>query len=141
MLVQSPARALHQHAPGAAARQTVAAAQAASGMVVSPSTPTMVFIHSGDIAFASAFEQNAVQRVGVGANAEVEFDAVPGRVFAGIVATFADAIAPGQLQTTGTLLNPEDRSKSAGRVMVRVRRTDDLQGLHVSPGSVAQVAV
>lgn len=111
------------------------------GMVVSPSTPTMVFIHSGDIVFAASFEQSAIQRVGVGSSAEAAFDAVPGRVFTGTVTTFANAIARGQLQTTGNLLDPEDRSRSAGRFMVRIQLSGDLERFHVPPGSVAQVAV
>ena len=42
---------------------------------------------------------------------------------------------------TGALLNPEDRSKSAGRAMVRVDLTDDMTDFHLPPGAVAQVAV
>jgi multidrug resistance efflux pump len=110
------------------------------GMVVSPSTPTMVFIHGGDIVFAASFGQNTISRVNVGTSAEAAFDAVPGRVFSGKVIAVADAIEPGQLQTTGSLLNPEDRSKSAGRFVVRIS-TDNLQGYHLPPGAVAQVAV
>ena len=39
-----------------------------------------------------------------GAEAEIAFDAIPGRVFPGIV-----AVSQGQLQATGTLLHSEDR--------------------------------
>lgn len=111
------------------------------GMTVSPSTPTMVFIHTGDTVFAASFAQNTFSRVTVGSEAEAAFDAIPGRVFAGKVTIFPDAIAQGQLQTTGTLLNPEDRSKSQGRALVRIDLTDDMSGYHIPPGSVAQVAV
>jgi multidrug resistance efflux pump len=111
------------------------------GMSVSPATPTMVFIHSGDTVFSASFGQNSLSRVQVGNEAEAAFDAVPGRVFKGKVSTFADAVAPGQLQVTGALLNPEDRSKSAGRAMVRVDLTDDMTGYRLPPGAVAQVAV
>jgi multidrug resistance efflux pump len=110
-------------------------------MTVSPSTPTMVFIHSGDIVFAASFEQNTAQRVKPGNSVEVAFDAVPGRVFAGKLTTLAEAIAEGQLQTTGSLLNPSDRSKSAGRMMARIDLSDDVSSYHLPPGSVAQVAV
>jgi multidrug resistance efflux pump len=111
------------------------------GMSVSPATPTMVFIHSGDTVFSASFGQNTLSRVQVGNEAEAAFDAVPGRVFKGKISAFADAVAPGQLQVTGALLNPEDRSKSAGRAMVRVDLTDDMTGFRLPPGAVAQVAV
>jgi hypothetical protein len=39
------------------------------------------------------------------------------------------------------LLNPEDRSKSAGRAMVRVDLNDDVTSFRLPPGAVAQVAV
>ena len=45
------------------------------------------------------------------------------------------------MQVTGALLNPEDRSKSAGRAMVRIDLTDDMTGFRLPPGAVAQVAV
>jgi multidrug resistance efflux pump len=100
----------------------------------------MVFIHSGDIVFAASFEQNSVARVNIGSGAEAAFYAIPGRVFPGKVTALADAIEPGQLQTTGSLLNPEDRSKSAGRYMVRIS-AENLEGYRLPPGSVAQVAI
>jgi multidrug resistance efflux pump len=111
------------------------------GMTVSPSTPTTVFIHSGDVVFAASFPQNTISRLTHGSEAEAAFDAVPGRVFAGKVTTFTDAVAQGQLQATGALLNPEDRSKSQGRALIRIDLTDDINGYHIPPGSVAQVAV
>lgn len=111
------------------------------GMSVSPATPTMVFIHSGDTVFSASFDQTSLPRLKVGNSAEIAFDAIPGRVFAGKVTAFAEAVAQGQLQTTGSLLNPEDRSKSAGRAMLRIDLTDDMTGYHLPPGAVAQVAV
>lgn len=112
-----------------------------TGMSVSPSTPTMVFIHSGDTAFGASFDQNSLPRVEVGNKAEATFDAIPGRVFAGEVAAFADAVAPGQLQVTGTLIDADDRSKSAGRALVRIDLKYDMTSFRLPPGAVAQVAV
>lgn len=111
------------------------------GMTVSPATPTMVFIHSGDVVFGASFPQNTIQRVKAGYEAEAAFDAIPGRVFAGKVAVLADAIAQGQLHTTGELINPEDRFKSRGQTVVRIDLTEDMKGYHLPPGAVAQVAV
>jgi len=39
------------------------------------------------------------------------------------------------------LLNPEDRSMSAGRAMVRVDLNDDVTSFRLPPGAVAQAAV
>ena len=53
----------------------------------------------------------------------------------------ADAVAQGQLQATGALLSPEDRSKAEGRAVARIDITDDLGRYRLPPGAVAQVAV
>jgi multidrug resistance efflux pump len=111
------------------------------GMTVSPSTPTMVFIHSGDVVFAASFPQTATSRIKVGSEIEAAFDAIPGGVFAGRVKAINEAIAPGQLQSAGALLNPEDRSRSEGRLTVSLELMDTPDGLRLPPGSVAQVAV
>src|SRR5262245_21061060 len=72
------------------------------GMVVVPAPlrPVMVFIHSDDNVFGAAFQQNALQRVRVGDEAEIAFDAIPGKIFKGKVRGIIDAVAQGQLQPT-----------------------------------------
>jgi multidrug resistance efflux pump len=111
------------------------------GMIASTSTPTMVFIHSDANVFSASFPQNALQRVNSGNEVEVAFDGVPGRVFKGKVALAAEAIALGQAQPSGSLLNPEDRSKSIGRAVVRIDLIDDLSAYRLPAGATAQVAV
>lgn len=111
------------------------------GMTVSPSTPTMVFIHGDDTVFAAAFSQNATQRVKVGSPAEAAFDAVPGKVFAGKVAAFGNAIAQGQLQVAGSLINPDDRNKSEGSILYRIDLGNEAKGYNLPAGAKAQVAV
>ena len=56
-------------------------------------------------ALGAAFQQNTLQRVKVGDEAEISFDAVPGRVFKGKVRQVLDAIAAGQMQATGALMD------------------------------------
>ena len=63
----------------------------------------MVFVHADDQQLAAGFQQNSLQRVRSGDEAEVAFDAIPGRVFKGKVRYVLDAIATGQLQATGAL--------------------------------------
>ena len=72
-----------------------------------PFRPAMIFVNDsqGDRALAAAFQQNALQRVRAGDEAEVLFKGIPGRVFKAKVRLVIDAIGAGQLQTTGTLVN------------------------------------
>lgn len=105
------------------------------------SAPAMVFIHSEDKVFAAAFPQTVVQRLRSGAEAEIAFDAMPGRVFHGKVEALIDAVSQGQLQATGTLLNPEDRAKSPGMALVNIAIADDLSTYQLPAGATAQVAV
>jgi len=105
-----------------------------------PLRPVMVFIHSDDNIFAVAFQQNALQRVRVGDEAEIAFDAIPGQIFKGRIKAIVDAVAQGQLQPSGTLLDPEERGKTAGRALAIVDILDDLSGYQLPAGSTAQVA-
>jgi multidrug resistance efflux pump len=105
-----------------------------------PLRPVMVFIHSDDNIFAAAFQQNALQRVRAGDEAEIAFDAIPGRVFKGKVKGVMDAVVQGQLQPTGTLIDPETR-QDPGRALAQVEIADDLSEYQLPAGSSAQVAV
>lgn len=110
------------------------------GMTASPATPTMVFLH-GDRLLSGSFPQSVLQRVRSGDEAEVAFDAIPGRVFSSKVIVVVDAIAQGQLQAGGALLNPEDRSKVPGRAVVNFELTDEVAAYQLPPGSTAKIAV
>ncbi len=111
------------------------------GMTVNPSTPTMVFIHSDRNTLSASFPQNALQRVRQNDDGEVAFDAIPGRVFRAKVLVVLDAISQGQLEPTGTLLNPKDRSSERGRAVANFLLLDDLSDYQIPAGSTAQVAV
>ncbi len=111
------------------------------GMSVSAATPTMVFVHSRDQVFVAAFPQTAIPRLQVGRPAEAAFAAAPGRVYAGRITVFADAIAAGQLQASGTIMDPASRVGSAGDVTVTIELGDDFAARQLPPGSVAKVAV
>ena len=105
------------------------------------SSPSMIFIHADDQVFAAAFPQTKVQRLRTGEEAEIAFDAIPGRVFQGKVDILIDAVSQGQLQASGTLLNPEDRAKTPGLALVRINITGDLLPYQLPAGATAQVAV
>ena len=109
--------------------------------MMAASAPAMVFIHSDDRSFSASFPQTVVQRLRPGAEAEIAFDAIPGRVFRGKVDALIDAVSQGQLQATGTLLNPEDRAKTPGLATVNISIVDDLSSYELPAGTIAQVAV
>ena len=99
------------------------------GMYVVPAQfrNAMTFVNTGksDQGFVAAFDQNALQRVNAGDDAEVAFDAVPGRVFKAKVRSVVPAIAAGQLSTSPTLIEPETRT-TAGRAVAIIDVTDDV---------------
>lgn len=102
----------------------------------------MLFVNTGrrDQYLAAAFQQNALQRVNAGDDAEVAFDAVPGRVFKAKVLSVLDAIAAGQLESSVALVEPESRTIT-GRAVAVINVTDDMSRYQIPLGSKAQVAV
>jgi multidrug resistance efflux pump len=109
--------------------------------MMAASTPAMVFIHGDDRVFSASLPQTVVQRLRPGAEVEVAFDAIPGRVFRGKVDALIDAVSQGQLQASGTLLNPEDRAKSPGLASVNIDIVDDVSSYQLPAGTTSQVAV
>ncbi len=109
-------------------------------VVPAPLQPVMVFVNTSkdDQEFAAAFQQNSLQRVKAGDEAEIAFDAVPGRVFKGKVDSIIDAIATGQLVGTGRLIDPPT---GAGRALAKIDIVDDLSSYQIPLGSAAQVAI
>ena len=104
--------------------------------------PVMVFVNTDkrDQQLGAAFQQNSLQRVKAGDDAEVAFDAVPGRVFKGKVRNVLDAIATGQVQLTGTLVDFGERTEG-GRALAVIDVTDDMSGYQIPLGAAGQVAI
>ena len=102
----------------------------------------MLFVNTAksDQELGAAFDQNAMQRVVAGSDAEVAFDAVPGRVFKAKVRSVVDAIAAGQLISALTLIEPETRT-TAGRAVTIIDVTDDVSNYQIPLGATAQVAI
>lgn len=111
-------------------------------VVPAPLRPVMVFIHTGDRdrTLAAAFQQNALQRVRAGDEAEVAFDGVPGRVFKGKVRHVVDAIASGQIQPTGVLVDVGTRT-SGGRALAIIDIEEDVSSYQIPPGAAGEVAI
>jgi multidrug resistance efflux pump len=111
-------------------------------VVPAPLRPAMIFVNDSqkDRTLAAAFQQNALQRVRAGDEAEVLFKGIPGRVFKAKVRLLIDAVAGGQLQSTGTLANvggplPGDRALAILDIL------DDMSGYQVPLGSAGEAAI
>jgi multidrug resistance efflux pump len=104
--------------------------------------PAMVFVNTDarDRELGAAFQQNSLQRVKAGDEAEVAFDAVPGRVFKGKVRLVLDAIAAGQLQVSGSLVDFGERT-AGGRALAVIDVEDDLSPYQIPLGAAGQVAI
>ena len=109
-------------------------------VIPAPLRPVMVFVHDDDRTLAAGFQQNALQRVRPGDEAEVAFDAVPGRVFKGKVLRVLDAIASGQFQATGSLQDMGERLPG-GRAVAVIEIDDDMSAYNIPGGAAAQVAL
>jgi multidrug resistance efflux pump len=114
------------------------------GMYVIPTQlrTAMLFINTGkgDAQLGAAFQQNSLQRVNAGDDAEVAFDAVPGRVFKAKVRSVVDAIAAGQLASSPALVEPETRT-TTGRAVAIIDVSDEMQDYQIPLGSKAEVAI
>jgi multidrug resistance efflux pump len=115
-----------------------------SGLFVTPlqTRPSMVFVNTDarDRELGAAFQQNSLQRVKAGDEAEVAFDAVPGRVFKGKVRLVLDAIAAGQMTATGALIDFGERT-SGGRALAVIDVEDDMTPYQIPLGAAGQVAI
>jgi multidrug resistance efflux pump len=111
-------------------------------VVPAPFRPAMTFVNTGaqDEALVAGFQQNTLQRVRAGDEAEISFDAVPGRVFKGRVRIVVDAIAAGQMQATGTLQDL-GAPTSGGRAVAMIDIVDDISGYQIPPGAAGEVAI
>jgi multidrug resistance efflux pump len=103
----------------------------------------MTFVHAGQTELWAGFLQNGLQNLQVGHEAEVTFDAIPGRAFAGHVVKVSPAIAQGQLVPSGELLNFDAAAQRAqqGRIALMIEIDDDISEYHIPAGAKAEVAV
>jgi len=105
-----------------------------------PFKPAMVFVNVDDTALAAGFQQNALLRVRPGDEAEVAFDAAPGRIFKGKVRHVLDVISTGQLQASGALQEIGERTQE-GRAVAIIDLEAEAAAFKFPGGSAAQVAL
>jgi multidrug resistance efflux pump len=108
--------------------------------IPAPLRPVMVFVHTDDENLAAGFQQNSLQRVRPGDEAEVAYDAIPGKVFKAKVRNVLDAIATGQMQATGSLQDMGD-AVPGGRAVAIIDVEEDTSAYNIPGGAAAQVAI
>lgn len=103
----------------------------------------MTFVHDQEMELWAGFLQNGLQNLRVGHQAEVTFDAIPGRAFAAHVEKVSPAIAQGQLMPSGELINFDRAARihEQGRIALMIKVDDDLSEYHIPAGAKAEVAV
>jgi multidrug resistance efflux pump len=111
-------------------------------VVPAPFRPAMIFVNDSqkDRALAAAFQQNALQRVRAGDEAEILFKGIPGRVFKARVRLVIDAVAAGQLQSTGTLVNVGG-PPTGDRALAILDVVDDISAYQVPLGAAGEAAI
>ncbi len=108
-----------------------------------PLRPVMVFVSGEGHYLVAWFRQNSLLRLEVGNEAEVAFDGIPGTVFSGEIQLVMPAMAEGQIQASGNLLNPY-MAPRPGRIAVVINITDPrykAYAARVPGGAYAQAAV
>ncbi len=111
--------------------------------MAAPLRPVMVFVHKEGNYFVGWFRQNSMLRLTPGADAEVAFDGIPGRVFSGEVEAMLPALAEGQIQPSGNLINANIAPRP-GLIAVRIEITDpEFEAFNdkVPGGAYAQAAI
>jgi len=100
-------------------------------------------VHAEEPEFIAAFLQNGLQNIKPGYEAEITFDAIPGRAFQGKVKKVLRAIAQGQVQPSGDLINLDAAAARGeqGRVPVQIEILDDLSDYQLPAGAKAEVAI
>jgi multidrug resistance efflux pump len=105
-----------------------------------PMRPLMTFVNDQDRFLLGGFQQNPLQNIKPGFEAEVAFIAIPGKVFTASVIGVGEVMAQGQLFPDDRLIS-FDGVTHPGRVLVSIEIKDDLSGYQLPAGAKAYVAV
>lgn len=105
-----------------------------------PFSPLMTFVNDEDRFLLGGFQQNPLQNIKAGFEAEVIFVAIPGKVFSASVYGVGEIMAQGQMLPDDNLIKFEGVTRP-GRVLVRINVKDDLSGYQLPAGVKAYIAV
>ena len=105
-----------------------------------PLRPVMVFIPEQKRQIVAQFRQNSLLRLKPGDEAEVVFNALPGKVFSGKLAAISPAVPGGTYQSNGALQSLNSTPGSEG-VIATIELNDNADVNALPDGIYAQVAV
>ena len=100
----------------------------------------MVFIPDQKRQIIAQFRQNSLLRLEPGDEAEVVFNALPGKVFSGKLAAISPAVPGGTYQSNGALQSLNSTPGSEG-VIATIELNDNAEVSALPDGIYAQVAV
>lgn len=107
-----------------------------------PLKPLMSFVSTDEFYVIAGLPQNPMQRVKVGDEVDIIFDAIPGTTIFGEVYQIGDVIYQGEVQASGTMYNLDTpMAQIQGSVPVYIKITSDISGYYLPGGAKAQVAV
>jgi len=93
-------------------------------VVPMPFRPAMVFVQQDSFTYIGWYRQNSSMRLEVGNEAEVAFDALPGKIFSAQVMEVMPVLAEGELQASGNMISLNLRDGVPGRIPVKIKITD-----------------
>ncbi len=104
-----------------------------------PLAPVMAFIDTSDTLIGVAIAQIDARYIEPGQPAEVTFKFMPGKVYGGKVESILQAIATGQVQTSGLAVTPKDIPSAP--FVVRIRLDDTEIAERLPAGSTGDAAI
>ncbi len=104
-----------------------------------PLAPVMAFIDTSDTLIGVAIAQIDARYIEPGQPAEVTFKFMPGKVYGGKVESVLQAIATGQVQTSGLAVTPKDIPSAP--FVVRIRLDDTEIARRLPAGSIGDAAI
>jgi len=113
-------------------------------VVPMPLRPAMVFVQQESFTYVGWYRQNSSMRLKEGFEAEIAFDALPGKVFSGKVAKVLPVIGEGEVQAHGSMIRLGVASRIPGRIPVQIVITDPRfaeLAQYVPGGSYGQSAI
>ena len=113
-------------------------------VVPMPLRPAMVFVQQESFTYIGWYRQNSSMRLAVGSEAEIAFDAIPGKVFSAEVVQVMPVLAEGEIQANGSMISLNQRGGLPGRIPVQMKITDPRfadVAQHIPGGSYGQSAI
>jgi len=105
-----------------------------------PLRPVMVFVSSEQPVLIASFAQKAISDIKPGMDAEVTFEAYPGKSFKVKVKRVFTIVPEGEILASGQLLDAPDKHEE-GRIPVSFEYGEDIAALKLPAGTQASVAV